>query len=561
MIQNTEVTQITQANLCTRGTLLLFAGLNAGFISPAINAITNNAISASPISVYTCGDTVNFDPDVSGDRIVTNQRQWASTSEHNSFVSQARSDFGMKSWHYNRFTSSSDFNAILNALWILKNAPSGLDSDLQQANPLYSAYQYVKRRYNSLRPVCTFSKLTVGPLSISVDCDTGENDACNVPSLHASIEGIETRNNIEFFRNSLFKSTVISRAGLLVHEARHSDQGYEVAVDPKKSHPGWPDGPYARQVKWLAWFAATGNPIFGEEMRFQAARSANNLARDHNFPIPTVRAVTRGSGLELIHIKDGLPVVDYTYRLGTYPRAIVYQNSSFSGRRAEYTTLGRQTNQPVGNDAISSAWVRKGHCLVLTEDSNLRGVRRTYEPGLHSGFGWFNDDATSVAVYSKNRLPCSRFETGTLTQSDVSQSQTYRFKITNYWKRDKSLHLEQPNISAGSVQPGWLSARWIFEPVGNDAVRIRNLWRTDHYLNHERGYMEAGPTNISSQAAHWVLEPVRVGIDDGLQGKVYRIRNLLRLQGNDRYLTFIGYLAIRPIEQTALDSLWIIESI
>ncbi|MFN2311619.1 MAG: hypothetical protein ABR590_06140 [Spirochaetia bacterium] len=104
----------------------------------------------------------------------------------------------------------------------------------------------------------------------------------------------------------------------------------------------------------------------------------------------------------------------------------------------------------------------------------------------------------------------------TLAAVDLTAQDLYR--IQNRWKPDDYIHVEQPVPDAGTIQPGWVSAQWVFEQVpGENYYRIRNKWRADSYLHVENGRLEAGQILPGWLSAQWSTERV--------EGSYIRIRN------------------------------------
>lgn len=94
-----------------------------------------------------------------------------------------------------------------------------------------------------------------------------------------------------------------------------------------------------------------------------------------------------------------------------------------------------------------------------------------------------------------------------LFMSSAAQAQQV-YQIQNRWKTNEYLHVEQPTPASGAIQPGWLSAQWIFEPVsGRPYVKIKNKWR-NQYLHIEKGPLMCGTIEPGWYSAHWSLEPV-----------------------------------------------------
>jgi len=77
---------------------------------------------------------------------------------------------------------------------------------------------------------------------------------------------------------------------------------------------------------------------------------------------------------------------------------------------------------------------------------------------------------------------------------NTSESTVTRF--ANRMRPAEHLHLEGGRLAVGPVEPGWLSAQWVVEPVEPVAstwFRFRSLWKPEHCLHIESGVPEAGP--------------------------------------------------------------------
>lgn len=91
----------------------------------------------------------------------------------------------------------------------------------------------------------------------------------------------------------------------------------------------------------------------------------------------------------------------------------------------------------------------------------------------------------------------------------ISSAQAQQvYQIQNRWKTNEYINVENPTPTSGGIQPGWLSAQWIFEPVsGTPFVKIKNKWR-NQYLHIENGPLMSGAVKPEWWSAHWSLEPV-----------------------------------------------------
>jgi hypothetical protein len=82
-------------------------------------------------------------------------------------------------------------------------------------------------------------------------------------------------------------------------------------------------------------------------------------------------------------------------------------------------------------------------------------------------------------------------------------------RFANRWKPTEYIHIEAGNPMPGPIQPGWLSAQWLIEPVpGTSYNRFNNLWKQDKYLHIEGGIPEAGPIQPGWLSAQWQFEAV-----------------------------------------------------
>ncbi|WP_298512223.1 hypothetical protein [uncultured Kordia sp.] len=90
------------------------------------------------------------------------------------------------------------------------------------------------------------------------------------------------------------------------------------------------------------------------------------------------------------------------------------------------------------------------------------------------------------------------------------------------------IHIENTSVEAGTIQPNWWSAQWVFEKIpGSKYYKIRNRWkkngRDDYYLHLVKGKLEASKlVRPNLKWAQWALEKVR-------GTPYYRIRNRYHL--------------------------------
>jgi hypothetical protein len=88
-------------------------------------------------------------------------------------------------------------------------------------------------------------------------------------------------------------------------------------------------------------------------------------------------------------------------------------------------------------------------------------------------------------------------------------SGTGYYQIKNRW-RNEFLHIQNNQLECGAIQPGWWSAQWAIEPVeGTSSVRIRNHWKPEVALHNQQGYLEAGPIDLGWWSAQW--QTIKVG--------------------------------------------------
>lgn len=82
-------------------------------------------------------------------------------------------------------------------------------------------------------------------------------------------------------------------------------------------------------------------------------------------------------------------------------------------------------------------------------------------------------------------------------------------QIYNRWKPGQALHHENTIIASGNIQQGWISARWMVEPVigSPEYIRIKNAHKGT-YLHIENGKVEAGEIAPEWHSAQWKIESV-----------------------------------------------------
>jgi hypothetical protein len=67
------------------------------------------------------------------------------------------------------------------------------------------------------------------------------------------------------------------------------------------------------------------------------------------------------------------------------------------------------------------------------------------------------------------------------------------------------LHVENPSPMVGPIEPGWWSAMWVMQKVG-DGFTFRNRWKENHYLFGLPGRQPTvGPLQAGVSAARWAL--------------------------------------------------------
>jgi len=83
-------------------------------------------------------------------------------------------------------------------------------------------------------------------------------------------------------------------------------------------------------------------------------------------------------------------------------------------------------------------------------------------------------------------------------------------RIESRWRPGQFIHVEN-GLASGAIQPGWHSAVWAIDDLGDGNVRIGNRWNEGHYLHIERGRLESGPIQAGWHSAMWVVEPAEDG--------------------------------------------------
>ncbi len=120
-------------------------------------------------------------------------------------------------------------------------------------------------------------------------------------------------------------------------------------------------------------------------------------------------------------------------------------------------------------------------------------------------------------------------------------------KIWNVWMPNLLINAEHGPAVATPVEPGWLSARWLVLPVGNNPIfRIQNVWRQGECLHIQNGPIELGTVPPEWQSAWWTIEPVGNG--------PFRLRNFWR---KDVFLHVQQqFLAAGPILEGWVSAMW-----
>jgi hypothetical protein len=132
--------------------------------------------------------------------------------------------------------------------------------------------------------------------------------------------------------------------------------------------------------------------------------------------------------------------------------------------------------------------------------------------------------------------------------------------LRNYWKGDQYINIESGAAKSSQISPGWLSAQWEFDlqpttngdPVGAKVFWIRNRWKANQYLNIESGGLQSTPIGPGWLSARWVLEPVN-------GSNVYRIRNVW--QPNKCLNIESGALLASPIEPGWWSAWWVFDHV
>jgi len=127
------------------------------------------------------------------------------------------------------------------------------------------------------------------------------------------------------------------------------------------------------------------------------------------------------------------------------------------------------------------------------------------------------------------------------------------FRFRSLWKPEHCLHIESGVPEAGPIEPGWLSAQWRFELVADAAfVRVVNRLPLVQYIHVESGKLDLGPVGPGWLSAQWVLEKVS-GTD------FVRLRN--RWKPTDALNIESGALVAGPVESGWLSAQWSLQKV
>jgi len=133
-------------------------------------------------------------------------------------------------------------------------------------------------------------------------------------------------------------------------------------------------------------------------------------------------------------------------------------------------------------------------------------------------------------------------------------------RLRNYWRGDQYINIESGAAKSSQISPGWLSAQWEFDlqpttngdPVGAKVFWIRNRWKANQYLNIESGSLQSTQIGPGWLSARWVLEPIN-------GRNVYRIRNVWQ---PDKCLNIeSGALRASPIEPGWWSAWWVFDRV
>ena len=78
--------------------------------------------------------------------------------------------------------------------------------------------------------------------------------------------------------------------------------------------------------------------------------------------------------------------------------------------------------------------------------------------------------------------------------------------LRNSWKKT-FIHIEHGKPECGEIGPGWASAKWVFEKVDKNVVRIKNVYKGT-YLNIETGNVQSSAISSGAHSAMWIIEAI-----------------------------------------------------
>ena len=230
------------------------------------------------------------------------------------FHQQAMSEFGFEGWSNPNFCDiRRKGTRAMNALWLLHEAQTGVSSNI-----LNWAWDYSKSRTDKFREDCS-------------DTRNAEFDEIVLwDGLNSEIGG-----RITFFEGGLFGSSVVSRASLVLHEARHAQRQHDADCDEswlddltdnqnsctKDSNWGR-NGSYTYQALWLIWIAEASS--LSDEYKIAAAQTANSIFRNNFVTHPGFEVEANTGDIQIVNMsplsKLALPVrITQAPRLSSSP--------------------------------------------------------------------------------------------------------------------------------------------------------------------------------------------------------------------------------------------------
>ena len=113
-------------------------------------------------------------------------------------------------------------------------------------------------------------------------------------------------------------------------------------------------------------------------------------------------------------------------------------------------------------------------------------------------------------------LTASRIIEGWFSAEWTLESVWTYYRIRNYWKTDRFLHVEHGPLEAGTISPYWDSAFWTVirqDSSHGDVYLLRNVWRNDVYIGLDANYeLKAGTlAELIDGSALWHITDVRTG--------------------------------------------------